>query len=409
MHSRHQRSSFRGLTIIEGSTSVEGSASTNSNNRREHFTNKADRRRRSSSLAQSDQIRDIIAKTVAELNNNNNNNNSNTASRSTAEDRLKQVLADVKEKGYSSERIFCTIGKASSESAAQDELIPKDTFVQGLKKLGCKCTEEEDLEYITDRFDKNQDGFISLVEFQQYCYNINSVGWKAEKQRLEAEKHSDGNCVEESRFDIREIKYASTDVYSTSKLYWKDNISVNITLRYCSDLDVITLQIQNAESKDDYTPLFIKKSDIAIDKSALDESTSLAVQTSDVKTDEDKEQVRQQKHWETYSSYLVTRLQLKDGACRLARLTGDEFEKLDIPKPSNLLAPQQKRSERVSATDSVTTSKTIEDEFNNLSVKLTSESRSARNSRQDAQELSSVVESVLTEIYAEDIAAATAD
>ena len=345
---------------------------------------------------------------MAELNNN-NNNNSNAASRKTAEDRLKQVLADVKEKGYSSERIFCTIGKASSsESAAQDELIPKDTFVQGLKKLGCKCT-EEDLEYITDRFDKNQDGFISLVEFQQYCYNINSVGWKAEKQRLEAEKQSDGNCIEESRFDIREIKYASTDVYSTSKLYWKDNISVNITLRYCSDLDIITLQIQNSESKDDYTPLFIKKSDIAIDKSALDEDISLAVQTSDAKTDEDKEQVRQQKHWETYSSYLVTRLQLKDGSCHLAKLTGDDFEKLDIPKPSNLLAPQQKRSERVSATDSATAGKTIEDEFNNLNVKLTSESRSARNSRQDAQELSSVVESVLTEIYAEDLAAAAAD
>jgi len=396
------------LTIIEGSASVEGSASTNSTNNRQHFTNKADRRRRSSSLAQSDQIRDIIAKTVAELNNNNNDNCNNTASRKTAEDRLKQVLADVKEKGYSSERIFSTIGKASSESA-QDELIPKDTFVQGLKKLGCKCTDEEDLEFITDRFDKNQDGFISLVEFQQYCYNINSVGWKAEKQRLEAEKHSDGNCIEESRFDIREIKYASTDVYSTSKLYWKDNISVNITLRYCSDLDIITLQIQNVESKDDYTPLFIKKSDIAIDKSALDETTSLAVQTSDAKTDEDKEQVRQQKHWETYSSYLVTRLQLKDGACRLVKLTGDEFEKLDIPKPSNLLVPQQKRNERVSAADSVTAGKTIEDEFNNLSVKLTSESRSARNSRQDAQELSSVVESVLTEIYAEDIAAAAAD
>ena len=403
MHSRHQRSSFRGLTIIEGSASSIDQTTTNPNNR-QHFTNKADRRRRSSSLAQSDQIRDIIAKTVAELNN--NNKNSNTTSRSTAEDRLKQVLADVKEKGYSSERIFCTIGKASSESAAQDELIPKDTFVQGLKKLGCKCTDEEDLEYITDRFDKNQDGFISLVEFQQYCYNINSVGWKAEKQRLEAEKHSDGNCVEESRFDIREIKYASTDVYSTSKLYWKDNISVNITLRYCSDLDVITLQIQNAESKDDYTPLFIKKSDIAIDTSALE---SLAVQTSDAKTDEEKEQVRQQKHWEAYSSYLVTRLQLKEGACHLAKLTGDEFEKLDIPKPSNLLVPQHKRSERVSAADSVTAGKTIEDEFNNLSVKLTSESRSARNSRQDAQELSSVVESVLTEIYAEDLAAAAAD
>ena len=339
-----------------------------------------------------------------------NNNNSNTTSRSTAEDRLKQVLADVKEKGYSSERIFCTIGKASSESAAQDELIPKDTFVQGLKKLGCECTEGEDLEYISDRFDKNRDGFISLVEFQQYCYNINSVGWKAERQRLEAEKQSsEGNCIEENRFDIREIKYASTDVYSTSKLYWKDNISVNITLRYCSDLDIITLQIQNSESKDDYTPLFIKKSDIAIDKSALDELTSLAVQTSDAKTDKDKEQVRQQKHWETYSCYLVTRLQLKDGACHLAKLTGDEFEKLNIPKPSNLLAPQQKHSERVSAADSVTSGKTIEDEFNNLSVKLTSESRSARNSRQDAQELSSVVESVLTEIYAEDLATAAAD
>ena len=235
------------------------------------------------------------------------------------------------------------------------------------------------------------------------CYNdIQSVAWKAERQRLQAAEASDDTTTDIDTdntiqvFDIKEIKYAAGKVvHSTSKLFWKDNLSVNIQLRYCSDLDILSLQTHNAETKQAYKTLYIKKSDIAID-SNLNEAVTLAIQTSDDKTNEGQDLVRQQVTWEAYSNYLTTRLQLaKEGDILLAKLHGDEFTKLDIDKPSNLIAPQT-RSERKSVGSTV-------DDFHTLSATLKSESRSARSSRQSAQELSSIIESALQEILAEDV------
>ena len=168
---RFERSSFRGLTIIEGQRSLGSLPQAG-----EVIQSKVDRRRRSSTLNNSNQIREIIENTVAQLN---SKNHGNVAQPETAEERLKQVLAEAKESGYSSAHIFRIIGGTESEvgKPKEDErLIPKDTFVAGLQELGFQCKDEKDLDFLSDRFDLNKDGFISLAEFQHFCYHdISSV------------------------------------------------------------------------------------------------------------------------------------------------------------------------------------------------------------------------------------------
>ena len=398
---RFERSSFRGLTIIEGQRSLQPSQAG------EVIQSKEDRRRRSSTLNNSNQIREIIEKTVAQLN---SKNHGNVAQLESAEERLKQVLAEAKESGYSSAHIFRIIGGTKSEVGKpkeDEQLIPKDTFVTGLQELGFKCKDEKDLDFLSDRFDINKDGFISLAEFQHFCYHdISSVAWKAERTRLEAASSSSGDNADENdspRFDLKEIKYSAGEqvVQSTSKLFWKDNISVAITLRYCSDLDILSLQICNAESGEEYKTLYVKKSDIPLDTQALNDAVTLAIQTSDEKIDEGKDRIRQKAQWEFYSHYLVTRLQLAKNeeeeevtySPRLAKLHGDSFDSLTIDKPNNLLAP---RSERHSADG-----KSIQAEFDRLNASLTRDYRSSRSSRKSAANLSSIVESALSEVLAE--------
>lgn len=403
-NSRYQRSSFQGLSIIEGERSDDPASTANVGNGFQLNKQMNERRRRSSSLAQSDQIRDLIRTTVEELTMKDTNDSDVGSQYKTAEDRLKEVLAEAKESGYSSERIFSILGKSSDQRLSEEELIPKQSFIEGLKKLGYIWNGEEELKYIIDRFDTNKDGMISMAEFQHYCYHdVPSVAWKAERQRMEkAADANDGAAVDESRFDIKEIMYSvGTTVHNTSKLFWKIDVSVKITLSYCSDLDVITMQIENAASNEEFKTLYMNKSDCAIDEEALEEAATLAVQTSDEKTNEGKDLLRENLRWEFYSNYLVARLQMTGAGDSylpsLAKLHGD-VGSLEIEKPSNVAAPQR-RSELQSAGAN---GKSIEAEFQSKVKSFQRDSRSARTSRKSAQELSSIVESALNEILMED-------
>lgn len=168
MARRYERNSFRGLSIIEGQRSLQPDTNdTLDNNNNLQLKQRTERRRRSSSLQNNTQIRDIIAKTVAELNRSSNGNVV-----VSPEERLKKVLAQAKESGYSSERIFGIIGKTSTsedDKLSGNQLIPTQRFIVGLKTLGYECTDvdEEVHEYVTDRFDLNKDGMISLEEFKR--------------------------------------------------------------------------------------------------------------------------------------------------------------------------------------------------------------------------------------------------
>ena len=55
---------------------------------------------------------------------------------------------------------------------------------------------------------------------------------------------------------------------------------------------MITLQIQNTESNEDYGCLCVNKADCAVDPDALEEAVTLAVQTSDEKTEGGRELIR---------------------------------------------------------------------------------------------------------------------
>ena len=360
-NSRYQRSSFQGLSIIEGERNFAygdfdnnrppASKARESVNRDfQLYKDRKERRRRSSSLAQSHQIREIIAKTVEDLSR--KGNIKEDAKITSAEDRLKEVLTEAKESGYSAERIFSIIGRSKADELTKpghenlDEFVPKQSFVAGLKKLGRYNWRDDELDLITNKFDVSGDGFISLKEFQHYCYHeISSVSWKAERQRLENATDSEkitgdvSDRSSEGRFDLKEIIFScGPEVYKTSKLFWKIELSVDIVLRYCNDLDVITMQINNVSSKEDYKTLYIRKKDCVIDQEALEEAAALAIQTSDEKTEEGQDLIRKSIHWEFYSNYLVARLQMvkkfyKGSECylpRLIKLHGDEFTSLEI-------------------------------------------------------------------------------
>ena len=356
------------------------------NSDRQVYKERNQRRQRSSSLAQSQQIRDIIAKTVEEL--------SGEQFTGSWEERLQKALSDAKESGYSSERIFVIVGKNPEEG----DLIPRQRFVEGLRRLGLKWKNDEELKLITDRFGMGEDGMISLSKVQHYCYyEVPSVAWKAERQRLEAAETVDdagGNgAVEDgSRFDLKEIMYrVGPESLATSKIFWRQKICVNITLRYCRDLDVITMQQQNAETGEEYETLYLRKSDCVSDQGALEETGTDAMQTSTDKA-----------ILEVYSNFLIAHLHMKKvgGSYkpRLGNLHGDETSTLEIEKPVNLIAP--KRSECQSAGSRRISS--IDSEFNSTMKTFELNSRSARASRQSAQEMSRLVESALKEILDED-------
>jgi hypothetical protein len=362
----------------------EESYDTNSpNSDRQVYKERNQRRQRSSSLAQSQQIRDIIAKTVEEL--------SGEQFTGSWEERLQNALADAKESGYSSERIFVILGKRPEEG----DLIPKQRFVEGLRRLGLKWKDDEELRLITDRFGMDGDNTISSSKVQHYCYHeVPSVAWKAERQRLEAaETVDDYDAAEDgSRFDLKEVMCrVGPEILATSKIFWRQKICVNITLRYCKDLDVITMQLQNAETGEEYETLYLRKSDCVADQGALEEEGTDAMQPSNDKA-----------ILEVYSSFLIAHLHLEEigGSYRprLGNLRGDKTSSLGIEKPVNLIAP--KRSECQSAAPRRISS--IDSEFNSTMKTFEINSRSARASRQSAQEMSRLVESALKEILDED-------
>lgn len=426
-NSRYQRSSFQGLSVIEGERKFsfgeeENVLSTASKARDavnrdfQLYKDRNERRRRTSSLAQSHQIRDIIAKTVEEL----SRKSDEEPNFKSAEDRLQEVLTEAKESGNSSEKIFSLFGNFKidevdpADKESSDESVSKQSFIAGLKKLGSYVWRDDELEYIANKFDVNGDGFISQAEFQHYCYHeITSVAWRAERQRLENATDNgklDVNVPEglrDSRFDIKEIIYpCGPEMHKTSKLFWKIDLNVVIVLRYCKDLDIITMQIHDAQSKEDYKSLYIRKKDCALNKTSLDDAAELAVQTSGEKNDECKQIIRNNVHWEFYSNYLVARLQMTkyaNNGCEsyfpsLTKLHGDEYTSLAIEKPANMTAPQN-RSDQDRASWK---GKSIEDEFRSRVKSFQRESRSARTSRQSAQELTSLISMALDEIQLED-------
>lgn len=390
MPGRKEKVSFQTLPIVKDDKGSDKSApatttdEVGSNDATKLSKAREERRQRSSSMAGNQHIRDMIAKTVEEL------SSGEGQIVGSLEERLKRVLADAKESGHSADRIFTILGcnkTKPKEDGGGGELIQKSLFVDGLTKLGLKWKDEAELKLITDRFhSEGNDEQLSSSKIQRYCYyEVPSVAWKAERNRLEQANAAveDGlisDSIRATRFDgIKDIVYrVGPEVHSTSKLFWRQNVSLNIKLRYSKDLDIITMQLQNSETGEDFETLYIPKSDCIVDKEALEDAAD------DVR-------------WKAYADFLVTRLVMtkSEGGSSFQPRLGT---KLEIEKPSNLIAP--KRAERQSAGG--LDIKSIEAEFQDAVKSFDYNSTLSRKSRQSAHELSSLASSALAEILEDD-------
>jgi len=383
---RKEKVSFQTLPVKDDKGAAE---EIGSNDAAKLSKAREERRQRSSSMAGNQHIRDMIAKTVEEL------SSGEGQIVGSLEERLKRALADAKESGHSADRIFTILGcnktkpQEDGGGGGGGELIHKSSFVDGLGKLGLKWKDEAELKLIIDRFHaegEGNDDKISSSKIQQYCYyEVPSVAWKAERNRLEQANAAveDGlisDSVRATRFDgIKDLVHkVGPVVHSTSKLFWRQNVSLNINLRYSKDLDIITMQLQNSETGEDFETLYIPKSDCIVDKEALGDAAD------DVR-------------WKAYADFLVTRLVMtkSEGGSSFQPRLGT---KLEIEKPSNLIAP--KRAERQSAGG--LDIKSIEAEFQDAVKSFDYNSTLSRKSRQSAIELSSAASSALAEILEDD-------
>ena len=383
---RKEKVSFQTLPVKDDKGAAE---EIGSNDAAKLSKAREERRQRSSAMAGNQHIRDMIAKTVEEL------SSGEGQIVGSLEERLKRALADAKESGHSADRIFTILGcnktkpQEDGGGGGGGELIHKSSFVDGLGKLGLKWKDEAELKLIIDRFHaegEGNDDKISSSKIQQYCYyEVPSVAWKAERNRLEQANAAveDGlisDSVRATRFDgIKDLVHkVGPVVHSTSKLFWRQNVSLNINLRYSKDLDIITMQLQNSETGEDFETLYIPKSDCIVDKEALGDAAD------DVR-------------WKAYADFLVTRLVMtkSEGGSSFQPRLGT---KLEIEKPSNLIAP--KRAERQSAGG--LDIKSIEAEFQDAVKSFDYNSTLSRKSRQSAIELSSAASSALAEILEDD-------
>jgi hypothetical protein len=290
-------------------------------------------------------------------------------------DRFKQLMTKAKESGLQVTKLF-------NYFTDSKESMTKQEFMNGISRLGNIEMNEDEVDEIVAKFDIDHDGTISMAEFKVYCYyEIPSVAWKAERKRVEASgemdklksiiaghaHHSDDEDEVTGRQTIEEedesIMYGAGEmVFKTTKLFWRTNTTVDVYLFYQEHFDIITVQVFNQGEDKEMPCLFVHKSDLAIDSTAMEEAITNATMTSDVREAGQKEAIMKKITWEFYSNYLLARLKLPDSsnpfpmnemrnklpqltprteACMpfFTKLSGDSDKELMIAQPPNLENP----------------------------------------------------------------------
>ena len=295
------------------------------------------------------------------------------------------------------------------------------------------------------KFDHNNDGKVSIDEFKNYCYDIPTVPWKAERARLERSGELSKLKAQLSRrfkaSDLNDDHSCGKEVFQTSKFFWKTNNNVKIRLFYSEDLNVITVQLYSQSFDKEIPPIYVCRNKVEYQITNLEEEVTKNMQSTDIMKEGSIEQTKKQITWEVISKYIVSRLKLKahaeeiseeevpklecahissEATCIpfLCKLTGeiqvfastrtnflnvashlkdffsysyegDTFDTLMIQKPINLSPPPM--SSNASATGG---------DFDQKMELLKKEARKARASRQSAQGLTDLVTSVLSEVEA---------
>jgi len=96
------------------------------------------------------------------------------------EEKLEKILTAAKQSGMSLEQIFSHFNPNNDTTD-----ISEDIFAKGLEELNSDdfFLSKEDCHMLVQKFDLDGDHNISLEEFLQYVLSLNSVTWKAERNR----------------------------------------------------------------------------------------------------------------------------------------------------------------------------------------------------------------------------------
>ncbi len=274
---------------------------------------KADRRRKSLDLmrrsAQSQRIKVMLESTMG-----NYDDLSTLVVEGTAEERLQAVLTKAKERGMNPESIFHFFNGGNPNTT----YITKEAFVKGLVKLGDTSiiSSNEELAKIVRKFDHNKDGKISIDEFKNYCYEIPTVAWKAERTRLERS----GELKKLKAQLSRRFTFSDTDdghscgdeVHKTTKFFWKTNNNVDIRLFHCTSLNVITVQLYSQTSEKELPSIYVCKNKIEYQIKNMEQEVEKILQTDEfffgIRNVEER---KAKATWELISKYIVSRLKLK--------------------------------------------------------------------------------------------------
>jgi len=150
----------------------------------------------------------------------------------------------------------------------------------------------------------------------------------------------------------------------TTKLFWRTNTTVDVRLYYCSELDIISIQVFNQTEDKEMPTLHVMKSEIEANcsKEKLEEEIKVAIQTADTREKGQSDLIRERTEWEFFTSYLLARLKIPDSSnpfpkndvanklppltprtessCPfLSKLSDDKYESLLIKKPDNIHPP----------------------------------------------------------------------
>jgi hypothetical protein len=393
---RVQRTSFQGLSIIEGKDTK--TSSMDSVDKEKVDKMKKERRRRSIQImrnsAQSTQIRDMLENTLEECEADINIED--------VEDRLKAILTKAKETGMTTEQIFSFFNGGNPNTTE----ITKESFLSSIEKFGQSFTvTDKELSELVKKFDKNNDNHISLVEFQNYCYHeIQSIAWKAERTRLEKNGEMKKLKAQLSRQFSGIVIHENScgiEVFRSSKLFWKTNNTVEIRYFFTNKLNIITMQMYSQAIEKELPCLFICKNKVEKEMSSRTKSKG-----AEDAIDEDDNS------WEAIAKELTARLKIYEPTSEdssfpddlpieecshiprdtpmfpfLAKLSGDTMETLQVKKPLNLIPPPP-----------ISSGTSISEEFDRKMDSFVKTTRMCRSSRRSAQGLSNILSSVLTEI-----------
>jgi len=298
---RHERASFQGLGIVNGKGKKP---STTSFDPLKVEQMKYDRRRKSMDImrksAQTSQIRQMLENTlddcVTAIN-----------TEGTAEERLKNVLTKAKETGMTADEIFSFFNGGNPNTTQ----ITTESFLSSIEKLGDTflVLTDDELRMIVKKFDKNDDGKISIAEFKNYCYyNIHSVAWKAERTRLEKSGEMKMLQAQLSRRfkpgDNSDDSDCGEEVHRTSKFFWKTNNNVEIRIFFTEILNVVTLQLYSQTNEFELPNIFICKNKVDLERKEKLTKNSQELEDANLK------EAGEEATWDSVAKYLVARLQL---------------------------------------------------------------------------------------------------